>query len=88
MLGATKALLRGETAADRGLAGAAGAQPHGSIPPPLTADGLRGKVVLVDFCTYTCVNWLRTLPSLRAWDAKYRPARPGRDRRSHAGIRF
>jgi thiol-disulfide isomerase/thioredoxin len=40
--------------------------------PPLTADGLRGKVVLVDFCTYTCVNWLRTLPYLRAWDAKYR----------------
>jgi len=35
-------------------------------------DGLRGKVVLVDFCTYTCANWLRTLPSLRAWDAKYR----------------
>lgn len=41
--------------------------------PPLTAEGLRGKVVLVDFCTYTCVNWLRTLPYLRAWDAKYRP---------------
>jgi len=40
--------------------------------PALTADGLRGKVVLVDFCTYTCVNWLRTLPYLRAWDVKYR----------------
>jgi thiol-disulfide isomerase/thioredoxin len=39
---------------------------------PLTPTGLRGKVVLVDFCTYTCVNWLRTLPYVRAWDAKYR----------------
>jgi thiol-disulfide isomerase/thioredoxin len=39
---------------------------------PLTPEGLRGRVVLVDFWTYTCVNWLRTLPYLRAWDAKYR----------------
>jgi thiol-disulfide isomerase/thioredoxin len=38
---------------------------------PLTPKGLRGQVVLVDFWTYTCVNWLRTLPYLRAWDAKY-----------------
>jgi hypothetical protein len=29
---------------------------------PLTPEGLRGRVVLVDFWTYTCVNWLRTLP--------------------------
>jgi thiol-disulfide isomerase/thioredoxin len=40
--------------------------------PPLTPAGLRGKVVLVDFWTYTCINWLRTLPYVRAWDAKYR----------------
>ena len=39
--------------------------------PPLTAAGLRGKVVLVDFCTYTCINWLRTLPYVRAWAQKY-----------------
>jgi thiol-disulfide isomerase/thioredoxin len=39
--------------------------------PPLTAAGLRGKVVLVDFWTYTCVNWLRQLPYLRAWAEKY-----------------
>ena len=39
---------------------------------PLTAAGLRGKVVLVDFWTFTCVNWLRTLPYVRAWNAKYR----------------
>src|SRR5215207_5162841 len=38
---------------------------------PLRPEGLRGRVVLVDFWTYTCVNWLRTLPYVRAWDAKY-----------------
>jgi thiol-disulfide isomerase/thioredoxin len=38
---------------------------------PLTPEGLRGRVVLVDFWTYTCVNWLRTLPYLRGWAAKY-----------------
>jgi hypothetical protein len=41
--------------------------------PALTADGLRGRVVLVQFCTYTCINWLRTLPYVRAWAAKYTP---------------
>jgi thiol-disulfide isomerase/thioredoxin len=39
--------------------------------PPLTADDLRGKVVLVDFWTYTCINWLRTLGYVRAWWEKY-----------------
>jgi hypothetical protein len=39
---------------------------------PLTPAGLRGKVVLVQFCTYSCVNWLRTLPYVRAWDERYR----------------
>ena len=39
--------------------------------PPLTAAGLRGKVALVNFCTYTCVNWLRQLPYVRAWAGKY-----------------
>jgi thiol-disulfide isomerase/thioredoxin len=38
---------------------------------PLTAEGLRGKVVLVDFWTYTCINWLRTLGYVRAWHEKY-----------------
>lgn len=42
--------------------------------PAQSVEGLRGRVVLVDFWTYTCVNWLRTLPYLRAWDAKYREA--------------
>jgi cytochrome c biogenesis protein CcdA/thiol-disulfide isomerase/thioredoxin len=40
--------------------------------PPLTNQQLRGKVVLIDFWTYSCINCLRTLPYLKAWDAKYR----------------
>ena len=47
----------------------------GSIRPaiaPLTLASLRGRVVLVDFWTYTCINCIRTLPYLKAWDATYR----------------
>jgi cytochrome c biogenesis protein CcdA/thiol-disulfide isomerase/thioredoxin len=40
--------------------------------PPLTMQELRGKVVLVDFWTYSCINCLRTLPYLESWDARYR----------------
>ena len=39
--------------------------------PPLAAADLRGKVVFVDFWTYTCINWLRTLGYVRAWAEKY-----------------
>ena len=39
--------------------------------PPLSTADLQGKVVLVDFWTYTCINWLRTLAYLRAWAEKY-----------------
>jgi thiol-disulfide isomerase/thioredoxin len=39
---------------------------------PLTPAGLRGKVVIVQFCTFSCINWLRTLPYVKAWDRKYR----------------
>jgi len=39
--------------------------------PPLTTAELRGKVVLVNFWTYTCINWLRQLPYVRAWAGKY-----------------
>jgi thiol-disulfide isomerase/thioredoxin len=39
---------------------------------PLTPAGLRGKVVLIDFWTYTCINWLRSLPYVRAWAEKYK----------------
>jgi hypothetical protein len=38
---------------------------------PLTAEDLRGKVALFDFCTYTCINWIRTLPYIRAWAETY-----------------
>jgi thiol-disulfide isomerase/thioredoxin len=39
---------------------------------PLKTEALRGKVVLVDFWTYSCINWLRTLPYVRAWAGKYK----------------
>ena len=41
--------------------------------PPLTLSQLRGKVVLIDFWTYSCINCLRTLPHLKAWYAAYHP---------------
>jgi thiol-disulfide isomerase/thioredoxin len=40
--------------------------------PPLKTASLRGKVVVVNFWTYTCINWLRTLPHVRAWAEKYK----------------
>jgi len=56
--------------------------PEGMIPslstattwlnsPPIGPEGLRGKVVLIDFWTYTCINWRRTVPYLRAWVQRY-----------------
>jgi cytochrome c biogenesis protein CcdA/thiol-disulfide isomerase/thioredoxin len=42
--------------------------------PPLTAAGLRGKVVLIDFWTYSCINCLRELPYVKAWASRYGPA--------------
>lgn len=39
---------------------------------PLTPESLRGRPVLVEFWTFTCINWLRTLPYVRAWSEKYR----------------
>ncbi|GAA4335761.1 cytochrome c biogenesis protein DipZ [Variovorax defluvii] len=42
--------------------------------PPLSAEGLRGRVVLVDFWTYSCINCLRTLPYVREWAQKYKAA--------------
>jgi thiol-disulfide isomerase/thioredoxin len=39
---------------------------------PLTAGALHGKVVVIDFWTYTCINWLRSLPYVRAWAEKYK----------------
>jgi len=78
---------RAPTAPVAGDARPAGAAPalrsEGALPslegavawlnsPPLTRESLRGKVVLVDFWTYSCVNCLRTLPYVRAWYDKYR----------------
>ncbi len=40
--------------------------------PPLTTEGLRGKVVLIDFWTYSCINCLRALPYVQAWAKKYK----------------
>ncbi len=40
--------------------------------PPLKLSSLRGRVVLIDFWTYTCINCLRTLPYIKAWDERYR----------------
>lgn len=40
--------------------------------PPLTREALRGKVVVVEFWTYTCINWMRTLAHVRAWSEKYK----------------
>ena len=40
--------------------------------PPLTSGSLKGKVVLVQFWTFTCINWLRTLPYTRAWEQAYK----------------
>lgn len=40
--------------------------------PPLAKEGLRGKVVLIDFWTYSCINCIRTLPTVVRWDGKYR----------------
>ena len=42
--------------------------------PPLTKDGLRGKVVMVDFWTYSCINCLRSIPYVQAWSEKYKSA--------------
>jgi cytochrome c biogenesis protein CcdA/thiol-disulfide isomerase/thioredoxin len=61
----------------------AGLPDYGAAPPihadgdwintkPLTISALHGKVVLIDFWTYSCINCLRTLPHLKAWDARYR----------------
>jgi thiol-disulfide isomerase/thioredoxin len=41
---------------------------------PLSSKSLRGKVVLVNFWTYSCINSLRELPYIRAWEAKYKDA--------------
>lgn len=71
------------TAVMGGSDGALKLPDEGAMPPlagaaqwlngaPLTPDQLKGKVVLVDFWTYSCINCLRAIPYVRAWDAHYR----------------
>jgi thiol-disulfide isomerase/thioredoxin len=59
-----------------GVVRSAQRSPNGAVQwlnsPPLTVQDLRGKVVLVDFWTYSCINSLRSLPYLKAWAQKYR----------------
>lgn len=63
---------RSGKAADSRLAPPMIGATHWLNSPPLDDSMLRGKVVLVDFWTYSCINCLRTLPYLKAWDEKYR----------------
>jgi hypothetical protein len=56
--------------------------------PPLTTAGLRGQVVLVDFWTYTCVNWLRTPALPPGLGREVRRRRAGRAERAHPGVRL
>ena len=72
MFGSTKPLLPGLRAIANSPLSALRSATAWLNSPPLTTDSLRGKVVLVNFCTYTCINWLRSLPYVRAWAAKYR----------------
>ena len=80
-LGASQAM--GDSATRTGKMGELVLPVEGQLPPldglgpwfnspPLTREQLKGKVVLIDFWTYSCINCLRTLPYLKAWDAKYR----------------
>jgi thiol-disulfide isomerase/thioredoxin len=63
--------VEAKTRASRELAAIGGAE-EWLNSPRMTPSSLAGKVVLVDFWTYTCINWLRTLPYVRAWEQRYR----------------
>src|SRR6266849_3640236 len=80
---AIDAMAEDKIRAEQGIAAAVSLPIEGELPSlagatgwlnsePLTATGLRGKVVLIDIWTYTCINWLRTLPYVRAWAGKYK----------------
>jgi thiol-disulfide isomerase/thioredoxin len=86
MMGGNPAMMNGGPAMmmkGKSAAGNADLAVEGALPsltgatewlnsPPLTADGLKGKVVLVDFWTYSCINCLRAIPYVRAWADKYK----------------
>jgi thiol-disulfide isomerase/thioredoxin len=79
----SKAAMSGTRASTAQTASTTQLAVEGNMPPldgatawinsqPLKADELRGKVVLIEFWTYTCINWRRQLPYVRAWADKYR----------------
>jgi cytochrome c biogenesis protein CcdA/thiol-disulfide isomerase/thioredoxin len=68
----TPGLAREERLDDYGAAPDFAAIQEWVNSPPLTMAGLRGKVILLDFWTYSCINCLRTLPYIRAWHEEYR----------------
>ena len=87
MVASTIATVNGAHAQDESAAQPRAASPlqlpvEGELPSaqatewlnsrPLTAADLRGKVILIDFWTYSCINWRRTLPYVRAWAEKYK----------------
>jgi cytochrome c biogenesis protein CcdA/thiol-disulfide isomerase/thioredoxin len=86
MMGGNPAMMNGGPAMminGKSAAGDADLAVEGALPPlagatewlnspPLTADGLKGKIVLVDFWTYSCINCLRAIPYVRAWADKYK----------------
>src|SRR4051794_649489 len=72
------ALAGGLLAVNRGFGRSAAPELTGAdgwlnTDTPLTIAGLRGKVVLVEFGTYTCINWRRTLPYVNRWHSEYGP---------------
>jgi cytochrome c biogenesis protein CcdA len=80
-LGASRSM--GESSARTNAMGALILPVEGALPPldglgpwfnsrPLTSDQLKGKIVVIDFWTYSCINCLRSIPYVRAWDQKYR----------------
>jgi thiol-disulfide isomerase/thioredoxin len=80
---AMKGSMTGSMAGSMTGAALAGPPVEGELPPlsgaaawlnsaPLTTQQLRGKVVLIDFWTYSCINCLRTLPYLKAWYERYK----------------
>jgi cytochrome c biogenesis protein CcdA/thiol-disulfide isomerase/thioredoxin len=75
--GAAPAMMMKSSAATSGEAGEGSMPPlDGAVQwlngPPLTREGLRGKVVLIDFWTYSCINCLRAIPYVEAWAQKYK----------------
>src|ERR1700712_4480022 len=65
-------IFRHHTMPQRGMAPALAGATGWLNAAPLTLENLAGQVVIYDFWTYTCINWLRTLPHVRAWHEKYR----------------